>query len=154
MYLGITGQDGLPEQTELLVREALLTEVERFDAEELVGVSCLAEGPEAWFAEAVVAHGAELETVEPAKLFRQGLSDVHRTTYDRLVARARAVHRTGMTIDDDHARSAASGAVLGLADHLLAVWDGTPGTTADVVDFARTYDVPVSIVWPQGAHRV
>lgn len=43
------------------------------------------------------------------------------------------------------------------ADALFAVWDGKPyralGGTADVVAHARANDLPVTIVWPEGATR-
>ena len=43
------------------------------------------------------------------------------------------------------------------ADELLAVWDGKPargyGGTADVVQAARKRDLPVIVIWPEGAER-
>ena len=43
------------------------------------------------------------------------------------------------------------------SDRLIAVWDGLPargpGGTADVVAYARALSRPVTVLWPQGAHR-
>ncbi|MFI5757483.1 hypothetical protein [Streptomyces sp. NPDC051569] len=63
MRLGISGHRGLPEASEKLVRAALGAVVERYDAGSLVGVRCLAEGPDTWFAEAVLDHGGRVEAV-------------------------------------------------------------------------------------------
>lgn len=42
-------------------------------------------------------------------------------------------------------------------DRLVAVWDGLPargyGGTADAVACAREGEVPVRVVWPEGAVR-
>lgn len=47
--------------------------------------------------------------------------------------------------------------LVGMADRLLAVWDGKPargfGGTADVVAYARRVGVPVDVIWPEGAVR-
>jgi hypothetical protein len=52
---------------------------------------------------------------------------------------------------------AAGQRIVGLADVLLAVWDGTPsrgvGGTADVVAFAGQRAVPTTVVWPPGSQR-
>jgi hypothetical protein len=47
--------------------------------------------------------------------------------------------------------------MLTRADHLFAVWDGKAargyGGTADVVAEARKRNVPVTVIWPEGASR-
>ena len=53
---------------------------------------------------------------------------------------------------------AAGQRVVGLADVLLAVWDGTArpaawAATADVVAFARERGVPTTVLWPAGSRR-
>lgn len=77
----------------------------------LTGVSCLADGADAVFAQAVLDAGGVLVAVLPASE----------------------------------------------SDVLLAVWDGLPGRgpggTADVVAYARSKGVPVTILWPEDAVR-
>ncbi len=57
MRLGITGHRGLPAQVEEKVRALLADEISQFAPAELCGVSCLADGPDAWFVEIVIEHG-------------------------------------------------------------------------------------------------
>lgn len=157
MRLGITGHRGLPDEAARLVRTALRTEIRSRPANALVGVSCIADGPDAWFADEVLAHGGALEVVVPASQYRDGLPTWHHPDYDRLLASAADVHATGLTESTSEAHQAGSEILVGLADELLAVWDGKPargyGGTADVVDYARRNSIPVSVVWPEGAFR-
>ncbi|MEW2453377.1 hypothetical protein [Streptomyces albus] len=157
MRVGITGHRGLPGPTERLVRAALEERVRQYPSTELTGVSCLADGPDAWFAEAVLDHGARLEVVIPAERYREGLPVSHHETYDRLRNSATDVHVTGLVESTEEAHMAGSEILVGLSDHLLAVWDGRPargyGGTADVVAHAERVGVPVTLIWPTGATR-
>ncbi|MFM9445268.1 hypothetical protein [Streptomyces acidiscabies] len=157
MRVGITGHRGLSPEVEGLVRAMLGEAVSGYDAVELVAVSCIADGPDAWFAEAVLAHGGRLEVVIPAAEYRESLPEWHHDTYDRLMRQAADVHETGMTESTSEAHQAGSEILVGLADELLAVWDGKPawayGGTADVVDYAERNGVPVRVLWPEGASR-
>lgn len=157
MRLGISGHRGLPSASAALVRDALDEAVRAHDPHGLVGVSCLADGPDAWFAEAVLAHGGRLEAVIPAEQYRDGLPVAHHTLYDHLLRSASEVHATGITESTSEAHMTGSEVLVGLADVLIAVWDGQPargyGGTADVVAYARRTDVPVQVVWPDGASR-
>ncbi|MFF7191439.1 hypothetical protein ACFZAR_41065 [Streptomyces sp. NPDC008222] len=157
MRLGITGHRGLSPKVESQVREQLAKVVADSDPKGLVGISCIADGPDAWFAEAVLAHGGRLEVVVPAVQYRASLLDWHHPVYDELIDRAADVHRTGLRVSTSQAHQAGSEILVGLADRLIAVWDGQPargfGGTADVVSYARRLGVPVQIVWPEGATR-
>ncbi|MEU3639912.1 hypothetical protein AB0H23_27310 [Streptomyces albogriseolus] len=157
MRVGITGHRGLDGQVEERVRALLAEAAERYGPGELVAVSCLADGPDAWWAEAVLDHGGRLEAVVPASQYREGLPDWHHPTYDRLIHLACDVHETGLTVSDSHAHMAGSEILVGLVDELLAVWDGRParayGGTADVVAYAERQGTPVRVLWPQGASR-
>lgn len=62
MRVGITGHRRLPEETAGLVRAALEDVVRNCASDDLIGVSCIADGPDAWFAEIVIAHGGGLES--------------------------------------------------------------------------------------------
>lgn len=156
MRLGITGHRGLPIETETLVRLALQNEVTRH-APNLVGVSCIADGPDAWFAEMVLKADSRLEVVVPAEKYREGLPEEHYETYDRLIQQAADVHRTGLVESDSQAHMTGSEILVGLVDELIAVWDGQPargyGGTADVVSYAERTGVPTRVIWPEGATR-
>ncbi|GHE80265.1 hypothetical protein GCM10014715_39580 [Streptomyces spiralis] len=157
MRLGITGHRGLSSEVEAQVRDQLAKVVADCDPKDLVGISCIADGPDAWFAEAVLAHGGRLEVVVPAVHYRASLPDWHHPVYDELIDRAADVHHTGLRESTSQAHQAGSEILVGLADRLIAVWDGQPargyGGTADVVAYARRLGVPVQIVWPEGARR-
>lgn len=157
MRVGITGHRGLGADVEGRVRGLLVTAVQGGDPGDLVGVSCVADGPDAWFAEYVLAHGGRLEVVVPAEEYREGLPEEHWAVYDGLLSRAAEVHRTGMVVSDSAAHMAGSEVLVGLVDELWAVWDGKPargyGGTADVVAYAERTGVPVRILWPEGASR-
>ncbi|MCX5381079.1 hypothetical protein [Streptomyces sp. NBC_00091] len=157
MRVGITGHRGLNAQVEQKVRDLLEGAVSSHDGADLVGVSCIADGPDAWFAEYVLAHGGRLEVVLPAEQYREGLPAQHWPVYDKLMSRASEVHRTGMAASDSAAHMAGSEILVGLVDELLAVWDGKPawgyGGTADVVAYAERTGVPVRVLWPEGASR-
>ncbi|NIY67586.1 hypothetical protein [Streptomyces malaysiensis] len=156
MRLGITGHRGLPPETERLVRRALREEVAGHGPG-LVGVSCIADGPDAWFAELVLASGGRLEVVVPAEKYREGLPEEHHQTYDRLVQQAADIHRTGMVESDSRAHMAGSEILVGVVDELIAVWDGQPargyGGTADVVAYAERTGVHARVIWPEGSAR-
>ncbi|MDG9723872.1 MULTISPECIES: hypothetical protein [unclassified Streptomyces] len=157
MRVGITGHRGLGAEVERRVREMLDEAVSAYDAADLVGVSCLADGPDAWFAEAVVKHGGRLEVVIPATGYRDALPEWHHATYDALLGQAADVHETGMDESTSEAHMVGSEVLVGLSDDLLAVWDGKPargfGGTADVVSYARRSGIPVRVLWPEGATR-
>ncbi|MGK5446993.1 hypothetical protein [Streptomyces radiopugnans] len=157
MRVGITGHRGLPEPIAERVRAMLEAEVRQYPPGELVGVSCLADGPDAWFAHDVLDHGGRVEAVLPAEQYRDDLPEWHHPTYDGLLGSAAEVHRTGLVESGSHAHQAGSEILVGLVDRLLAVWDGKPargyGGTADVVVYARRTGVPVRVLWPKDASR-
>jgi hypothetical protein len=157
MRVGITGHRGLPEETAVLVRAEIEDVISGHAPHELIGVSCLADGPDAWFACGVLDHGSRLEVVLPADDYRDVFPEWHHATYDTILARASEVHSTGLPTSNDQAFMTASEILVGLVDQVIAVWDGEPargfGGTADVVRYAQSVGVPVRVVWPQGASR-
>ncbi|MET8830949.1 hypothetical protein ABZX40_29115 [Streptomyces sp. NPDC004610] len=157
MRVGITGHRGLGQDAERRVREMLDEAVRGFVEDDLTAVSCIADGPDSWFAEAVLEHGGSLEVVVPAAEYREGLPEWHHPVYDVLYRSAADVHETGMNESASEAHQAGSEILVGLVDQLLAVWDGKPargyGGTADVVAYAERTGVPVRILWPEGACR-
>jgi hypothetical protein len=153
--IAITGHRGLPDPTRALVDAALRAELRRHQA--VVGVSCLADGADALFAQAVLDEGGLLVAVLPAQRYRERLPPDYHPTYDALLQRATEV----VTMDYDQpgreAYMAASVRMVAGADHLVAVWDGRPaagrGGTADVVIHAQEHGVPVTVIWPPGCQR-
>ncbi len=156
MRVGITGHRGLGADVGRSVREMIVAAVRAYDAAELVGVSCIADGPDAWFAEAVVEHGGRLEVVVPAVGYRDALPEWHHATFDACWGSVR--HPC-----DRDGRVDARGAHGGLGDPGGPV-RRTPGGvgrraargfggTADVVAYAERHGTPVRILWPEGATR-
>jgi hypothetical protein len=157
MRIAITGHRGLPAATEHLVDEAIRDELAPLAGQNLVGISCLADGADQLFAWAVLDAGGQLEVIVPAARYRDGLPESAHSAYDALLARASAVDRLDRVESTSEAHMAASQAMLAKADRLFAVWDGKPsrgyGGTADIVAEARKDGVPVTIIWPKGAAR-
>jgi hypothetical protein len=157
MRIGITGHRGLPAEVAEQVRTSLVAQIEALDTTDLIAVSCIADGPDAWWAQIALDAGAKLEVVIPATEYRAGLPDWYHAEYDQLLGKATDVHRTGLTESTSEAHQAGSEILVGLSNRLLAVWDGKPargfGGTADVVNYAREAGVPVTVLWPEGASR-
>ena len=154
--IGVTGHRALPRPLHDTVTELIGAHLKPYGCE-MVGLSCLADDADAIFAEAVVMAGAPLEAVIPATRYREALPAEHRPVYDRLLRRAVLVHELPHTESTSKAHMAAGRLLVQRCDQLVAVWDGQPargpGGTADVVAYARSLHRPVSVLWPQGAHR-
>lgn len=157
MRIGITGHRGLDGDLAADVRQRLVAAVAEYDPSDLTGVSCIADGPDAWFARVVLAHGGKIEAVVPAERYREALPSWHHEEYDALLGSAERVHLNGHQESDEAAYMAGSESLVDLVDVLVAVWDGKPargyGGTADVVAYAREQEVPVVVIWPDGAER-
>ncbi|MFI5527955.1 hypothetical protein ACIA8O_05295 [Kitasatospora sp. NPDC051853] len=151
MRVGITGHEGLSDLSEMLVRGELWRLVTSHTPHDLVGVSCLGQGPESWFAQSVLDHGGKLEVVLSASASRAGaFAGPGRSTVRALLNQANAVHRLAPEefggLGDDTCT-----AVVGMVDELIAVWDGvTPGAPAELVAAARRAGLYVEVVWPAG----
>jgi hypothetical protein len=154
--VGVTGHRDLPEPTCRLVSAAIATQLALFDSIE--GISSLAEGADQIFAEQVVKAGGALTAVVPCAHYGRSFeTTAGNATYQRLRAQAREVIELPFRAPSEEAYWAAGQRVVGLAEVLLAVWDGTPsqgvGGTADVVAFAGERGVPTTVVWPPGSRR-
>ncbi|MET9632073.1 hypothetical protein ABZX92_31895 [Lentzea sp. NPDC006480] len=153
--LAITGHRGLSAELEAEVDRMIRAAVAERD--DLVGVSCLADGADAVFAQAVLDAGGSLVAVLPAAEYRESLPEEFRPVYDRLLARAGEVVQLPFVTPDPVAYLEAGKRMVDESDSLLAVWDGQPGRgpggTADVVAYARSRGVPVTVLWPDGATR-
>jgi hypothetical protein len=155
--VAVSGHRGLTSDVTALVDQAIRSEFAAEDPETLVGISCLADGADQIFARGVLDAGGRLEVVVPARAYREGLPPECHAEYDWLLARAAAVTRLDRDESTSEGHMDASITVLASADRLLAVWDGqpsrAPGGTADVVDHARAHDIPIGVIWPEGASR-
>lgn len=155
--IAVSGHRELPKPTERLVDAALRAEIAKHADDELVGLSCIADGADAIFARAVLDNGGSLTVVVPAKHYRAGLPVNHHRTYDELLGLAGKVIQLDHSESNSQAHMDASVRMLDEADELIAVWDGKPtrshGGTADVVKVARERGLPVTVVWPEGATR-
>ncbi|GHH34493.1 hypothetical protein [Lentzea cavernae] len=157
--LAITGHRGLTAEVEAEVDRMIRAAVSDGRAADgpVAGVSCLADGADAVFAQAVLDAGGSLVAVLPASEYRETLPEDYRPVYDTLLARAGRVVRLPFVTPDPHAYMEAGKRMVDESDALLAVWDGLPGRgpggTADVVAYARSRGVPVTVLWPEGAVR-
>lgn len=153
--LAITGHRGLSDELEAEVDRMIRATVA--ENRDVVGVSCLADGADAVFAQAVLDAGGSLIAVLPAAEYRDSLPEEYRPVYDRLLARAGKVVQLPFVTPDPQAYMEAGKRMVDESDTLLAVWDGLPGRghggTADVVAYARSRGVPVTVLWPEGAIR-
>jgi hypothetical protein len=157
MRIAITGHRGLPAATERLINQDIRERLADYRNGDLVGISNLADGADQLFAQAVLDAGGRLEVIVPAAQYRAGLPESAHAAYDALLARATKVDRLDRLESNEDAHMEASRVMLARADHLFAVWDGKPargfGGTADVVAEARERNVPVTVIWPEGASR-
>jgi hypothetical protein len=154
--IGVTGHRDLPDPTRRLVSTAIAQELERFAA--IDGITSLAEGADQLFAEQVLRAGGALTAVVPSAHYGRSFATPDgMATYRRLRALAREVIELPFSSPSEEAYWAAGQRVVGLAQVLLAVWDGTPsrgvGGTADVVAFAGERGIPTTVVWPPGSRR-
>ncbi|HEY8524690.1 MAG TPA: hypothetical protein VIL48_07000 [Acidimicrobiales bacterium] len=140
-----------------MVDTELRHQLANHDPDELVGLSCIADGADSLFAQAVLDRGGRLEVIIPAEEYRAGLPAEHHPVYDRLLADASAIRRLPFRQSTSESHMAASKLMLEHAEELYAVWDGLPargyGGTADVVTAARQLGLPVTVIWPEGATR-
>lgn len=156
--IGVTGHLRLSSATTTMVYRALCDELRAHPPETLHGVTCLAAGADQLFARAVLAAGGTFEAILPAPDYRDAVVEpANRPDFDDLVARAERVTCLPFERSGPAAYLAASEELLRRSDLLFAVWDGTTagrlGETAQVVAIAREQDIPVRVLWPDGAVR-
>jgi hypothetical protein len=154
--IAVSGHRGFPADTIRLVSDAVIVAL-RETGPGVAGLSCLADGADQIFAQAVLDSGGEIEAVVPALKYRGGLPAEALAQYDSLLSRAVTVHKLPFADSTSESHMAASEFMIDRADELWAIWDGKPargyGGTADVVAHARENDVPVRVIWPEGARR-
>ncbi|WP_371496132.1 hypothetical protein OG871_10235 [Kitasatospora sp. NBC_00374] len=155
--IAVTGHLDLSGPTVRLVRTALRRLLAHHPAAGLTGVSCLARGADALFAEAVLEAGGRLVAVIPSPAYRASVGEDYAPEFDRLREAAAEVVVLPFAVPGAAAYEAANAELLCRAELLVAVWDGLPGNgrggTAHMVAAARRAGVPVEVVWPAGSQR-
>lgn len=159
MRIGITGHSNLAPDAVPLVADALRDVLAGQSAgQSVTGVTSLARGADQLFARAVLDLGGQVEVVLPASDYRERkVKPDNAADFAELIGRAATVTTMPFETSNRDAYLAASEHVLAIVDAMVAVWDGQPsdgrGGTGDVVAAARERNVPVTVVWPQGASR-
>ena len=158
MRVAVTGHMDVSAESVELIRTELSRSLTALQSgRELVGVSCIAKGADSIFAEVVLAAGGALEVVLPSPHYREKkVKPDHAQTFDRLIADASRVRTLPFTEVNKDAYEAANEVLINDCDRLLAVWDGKRGErsgTATVVEQAESRNVPVTVIWPDGASR-
>jgi hypothetical protein len=157
MRIGISGHRRLTPATEALITRLMHEELAGYPASGLAGISCLADGADQIFAQAVIDAGGRLEVIVPAARYRATLPESALVGFDTLLGQASAVDWLPFDEPDGQAYMEAARVMLDRVDALIAVWDGLParglGGTADVVTEAGRRRVPVIVIWPPDAWR-
>lgn len=156
--IGITGHSNLTTATVPLVAERIRAALDGYQADHLVGLTCLARGADQVFARVVLDLGGSVEVVLPATDYRERkVKPDNVAEFDDLIGKAAVVHTMPFDRSNADAYMAASEHVLSGIDALIAVWDGQAaaghGGTADVVKAAEKRGMPVTVLWPDGAAR-
>jgi hypothetical protein len=126
-------------------------------SDQLVGVTCLAKGADSIFAQVLIELGGRLEVIVPAANYREIQNGPDPAVFDAMLRQAASVRTMPAARAEEKAYVAANHAMLDAIDELIAIWDGVPagfaGGTAAVVRTARDRDIPVTVIWPDGAQR-
>lgn len=157
MRIGVTGHSNLTARSLPVVASAIRAVLDGI-APPVLGMTCLARGADQVFARTVLDAGGEIEVVLPAVDYRDARVDPDELpAFDALIAAASAVVTMPFATSCRAAYEAANDHVLGRADRLLAVWDGSApdgrGGTSDAVQRARAAGIDIVVVWPVGAAR-
>lgn len=144
--------------TQAVVRDAILTQLRRLDADNLEGVCSLAVGADQIFARTMLSTGGQLHVVIPCTNYAATFTtEETRTSFYELLASATSRELLPFPFPTEEAFMAAGRVVADRSDLLLAVWDSAPaaglGGTADVVQYAKMHGKPVEVIWPDGARR-
>ena len=155
MKLGVTGHQELPTAEEGWIAQQLRAVISQHPS--LLGLSSLAVGADQLFAEQVLDAGHGLIAVLPCRNYADTFDSAEKHVYDALLDRACATVTLDFGPPSEAAFLAAGQYVVDNSDHLVAIWDGQAaqgkGGTADIVAYARSHDVPVTIIWPAGVSR-
>lgn len=156
--IGCTGHQSLTPLTERLVASSLVDLISGTDADEITGLSSLAEGADQIFALAILASGGHLKTIVPCEGYEKAFpSEESRAKYEKLRDLSDQVKVLPFDHPSEDAFLAAGRRIVEGCDLLVAIWNGQEavgkGGTGDVVCYAKERGIPVSIIWPAGSRR-
>ena len=156
--IAITGHMNLTADSVPLVYQAITGALASYASHELTGISCIARGADSIFAQAVLDVGGKLEVVLPAASYREKKVEPDQAPqFDELVRQATMVRVMPYEEANRVAYEATNEVLASTCDTLFAIWDGQrgvdKGSTASVVEYARSRGVPVEVIWPEGASR-
>ncbi len=156
--VGITEHRGLPASRQADQYPAVRRELDTFDPEELVGVSCMADGADMLFADAVLARGgASKSSCRPPAT--ETLPEGHHADYDRIIAQAATIHRLDYVESTAESHMAASRLMLTEISELVAVWDWPagplPSAALPMSSTKHGSGASPCVAWPMGqcGHR-
>jgi len=141
-----------------LVYQAITGALASYASHELTGISCIARGADSIFAQAVLDVGGKLEVVLPAASYREKKIEPDQAPqFDELIRQATMVRVMPYEEANRVAYEATNEVLASTCDTLFAIWDGQrgvdKGSTASVVEYARSRGMPVEVIWPEGASR-
>jgi hypothetical protein len=155
--VGCTGHQNIPPEAIPYVRDAILTELRRLNADALTGVCSLAAGADQMFAQAVLDSGGQLDVIIPSSDYEKTFDTRGAAQYRRLLRRASTSHTLHWSEPSEDAYLDAGRHVADSAEVLLAVWDGHEargkGGTADIVRYAKQHGKRTIVIWPEGIER-
>ena len=156
--IAITGHMNLTADSVPLVYQAITGALASYASHELTGISCIARGADSIFAQAVLDVGGKLEVVLPAAGYREKKVEPDQAPqFDELMRQATMVRVMPYEEANRVAYEATNEVLASTCDTLFAIWDGQSGvdkgSTASVVEYARSRGVPVEVIWPEGASR-
>ena len=153
MRVGVTGHQVLPREHTAWIADQIRGVLAQAPA--VVGVSSLAKGADQLFAQCVLDAGHALQAVLPCRDYAHAFDHADRDDYYALLGRAQTVVTLGFGPPSEEAFLAAGQFIASHVDRMIAVWDGGPaqgrGGTGDIVEYATSLCIPVTVVWPSGA---
>lgn len=152
--IGVTGHVRLRPSAHRLIARDLKRLLKGYSG--VHGVTCLAEGADRLFAEAVMACRGSWEAVLPVPEISAAPEEDRNLR--SLLRFASDVTKITVPGPPEGSYEAASQEVVRRSDLVVAVWDGDDeglrGGTAETVAFAREQGKEVHVVWPDGAFRL
>lgn len=157
MRLGISGHQNISPDVIAYVRP-FLTRLIGERKTNLVGVSSLAAGADQLFATLILELSGSLHAIIPCHGYEKTFSERESLAqFKLLLDKAQKIETLDYAEPSEDAFLQAGHSVVDNSDLLVAVWDGEPaegkGGTADVVEYARSHGVEVTVVWPPGVTR-
>lgn len=155
--IGFTGHQNIPTEAIDYLREHLLTALQTYAPDGIVGICSLADGADQLFAQLLLDLGGELNVVVPSSSYEATFDAEGVLRYRQLLSRAAKTETLHWPEPSEDAFLAAGRLVADRSDVLIAVWDGRDaqgkGGTADIVRYAQQQGKRTVIIWPKGVSR-